>query len=371
MGEQSQTKPRVLQVVRPATGGIRRHISLLCRGLSERGVSAEAAVAPGFTLQGAESVKVHAVPIGGKHHLVRDVRAAISVAHLSRHFDLVHGHGMRGAWICYLASRRTGKAFVYTAHNLSPVMTGKLAPRLVRSTARAAAARIAVSNAVAESYAPLGFHRNEWLVIPNGVDLAAFEDIPHQDSVLRSLGIPEGAKVVGAVGRLAPEKGFDRYLRAAAMVLEEVPGARFVLAGDGPERRNLETLAQPLGERLVMTGGYDAIYGLLSAVDVVVVPSVLEGQGIVAIEAMAAGRAVVASRVGGLAETVLDGVTGILVPPESEQDLARAIVALLRDPALRGRLGAAGRARAADRYSAARMIDSTVEVYRSVASAGP
>jgi glycosyltransferase involved in cell wall biosynthesis len=310
------------------------------------------------------------IPIGAQHHLARDVRAAISVAHLSRRFDLIHGHGMRAAWISYLASRRSGKPFVFTAHNLAPAMTGRLAPRLIRATVRAASARIAVSHAVVESFTPLGVDPADCTVIPNGVDLKAFDAPPTRGSVMRSLHLPDDAVLVAAVGRLAPEKGFDRLIGAAHKLLNECPKCRFVLAGEGPEHASLEELAKPLGDRFHLLGRYEAVYGLISAADIVVIPSVEEGQGIVALEAMAAGKPVAAARVGGLIETVVHGETGILVQDGAEDGLAEAIKSLAGDAALRQRMGAAGHKRAKELYSLEGMVSKTLAVYSAVCSGG-
>ncbi len=368
MAEQSQTGSglRVLHVVRPSAGGIRRHVALLCRGLVERGIRVEAAVPRGFDLDGVNSVPLHKVPIASKHHIVRDVRAAIAVAHLSHHCQLLHGHGVRGAWICYLASRRSHTPFVFTAHNLAPTLTGQLAPRLVRTAIRAAAARIAVSNAVVESYVGRGVDSDAWTVVSNGIDLAAFENPPDRASVMRSLGIPKDARLVIGVGRLAREKGFDRLIEAAASVLKKVPDSYFVLAGDGPEQKRLEAMAAALGSRFLLPGRFDAVYGLMSAADLVAVPSFEEGQGIVALEAMAAGKPVVAARVGGLVESIIDGETGILVTPDSADELAKALISLLKDTKLRTRMGNAGRERVKAQYTAERMVTGTLAVYTSV-----
>jgi glycosyltransferase involved in cell wall biosynthesis len=372
MDENSQTDDRlsVLQVVRPAAGGIRRHVSLLCRGLAERGITVEAAVPPRFALEGRDPVRVNHVPISARHHLARDVKAAISVAHLARRFDVMHGHGMRAAWICYLASRRTHKPFVFTAHNLAPALTGQLAPRLVRTTVRAASARIAVSQAVVESFRPLGILTAEWTVVSNGVDLEAFDHPPERASVFRSLGLPEDAQLVVSVGRLAPEKGFDILIETARLVTKANKKVYFALAGDGPLHDKLADLAKPLGKRFLLLGRYNAVYGLVSASDVIAIPSIGEGQGLVALEAMAAGKPVVASAAGGLAETVADGQTGLIVPDGSPEGLADSLKRLLADSGLRSRMGESGRSRAAEQYSLDKMVDKTLAVYSAVCSGG-
>src|SRR2546423_2417923 len=235
MQEKSQTgEPiRVLQVVRPAAGGMRRHVSLLCRGLEARDFRVQVAAPEGFLLDMGASAPVRPVPIRSDHRLFSDVRAAIAVARLARGADLIHGHGLRGGWITSLASRRSRKPYLLTAHNLAPIMSGQLAPRLVRSSVERADAKIAVSRAVAESFQEIGIDPLGWTVIPNGVDLIAFEKPPDSARLLRSLDLPQNAHLIVSIGRLAPEKGFDRLIDAAKIVCAQKPDIFFVLAGEG------------------------------------------------------------------------------------------------------------------------------------------
>jgi glycosyltransferase involved in cell wall biosynthesis len=174
-----------------------------------------------------------------------------------------------------------------------------------------------------------------------------------------------------ALGRLSPEKGQDVFLEAAREVAARVPGARFVLAGepfrpgDTAYEARLRAMADtpPLSGRVDFTGFHAEVPRLLAGAALVCVPSRSEGLGIAALEAMAARRAVIASALGGFLETVVSGETGLLVPPEDPRLHAAAMIELLQDPSRRARLGEAGRARVAGRFTHAIMTGGVTALY--------
>lgn len=173
-------------------------------------------------------------------------------------------------------------------------------------------------------------------------------------------GLSSEDMVLGYVGRLTPQKGADVLMMAFPAIAQSVPAARLLIVGDGPDRTRLERLACELGitERVVFTGAQRDVvpYYLLS--DAIVVPSRYEAFGNVAIEAMACGRPVVASRVGGLADSIVDEVCGKLVAPDNSGDLAAAVVWLLQSPERARDLGKQGRQRALTFYSEERLASS-------------
>ena len=186
-----------------------------------------------------------------------------------------------------------------------------------------------------------------------------------------ALGLPPGAAVIAMVGRLvSAQKGQDLLLRAMPEIRRQCPEALLLIAGDGPDRAALESLAQELGlgAAVRFLGRRDDVPALLAASDVVAVPSVVaEAFGLTALEGMAAGRPVVAFASGGLPELVRDGETGILVPTGDAAGLARAIRQLLTEPALRDRLGAAGRRVAAGFTTEAR-VAALSDIYERIAA---
>jgi glycosyltransferase involved in cell wall biosynthesis len=172
--------------------------------------------------------------------------------------------------------------------------------------------------------------------------------------------------VVGNVARLAEQKGHRDLIAAAPAVLERHPGARFVVAGDGELRAELEALARPLGERFTFLGERDDVPDLLASFAVFAYPSRFEGLCLAVIEAQAAGVPVVATPVGGIVENVVDGETGLLVPPNDPAALAEAIVRILDDPGQGRALAERARPRVFERYARERMVERTLALYDSI-----
>ncbi|MBI5667761.1 MAG: glycosyltransferase family 4 protein [Chloroflexi bacterium] len=199
-------------------------------------------------------------------------------------------------------------------------------------------------------------------VLYPGVDTARFHPKVDGAAVRAEAGIAADALVVALVARFQNVKGHDTFQEMARRVAQEVPEARFIVAGentqtsadDGYKRHILDTARRDalLRDRLIYLGFRADVERVLAAADVVVCASRFEGYGVANIEAMACGRPVVSTNRGGPAETMVDGETGYLVPPGDPGTMARRVIDLLRDPALRWRMGAAGRARVERLFSA-------------------
>jgi glycosyltransferase involved in cell wall biosynthesis len=213
--------------------------------------------------------------------------------------------------------------------------------------------------------------------VPYGADVRGFEVSADAARTLRrGLGFGDEHVVVAGVGRLIPVKGFEYLVEAHAEALATVPQLRLVLVGDGDLRRQLEERIRTLGvaDSVVLTGAADRseIPVYMAAADIVAVPSVrfggyVDGLPNVALESMAAGKPLVASRVGGLPELVRDGENGLLVPEKDAHSLAEALVGLAGDPELRHRLGASAQAEIASTRSWNAVAGRFVEIYRGVA----
>jgi glycosyltransferase involved in cell wall biosynthesis len=204
--------------------------------------------------------------------------------------------------------------------------------------------------------------------VHNGIDLPA----QRNGGALRAeLGIPEQAPLAGEIARLCDVKGQRELIRAAS----QVPELRVVLVGEdleagGAFRTGLEREAGELGvgDRVHFTGYRADAQELLDDLDVFVLPSWIEGLPLTVLEAMARGKPVVATPVGGTPELVVDGETGLLVPPRDAGALADALRSLAADPERAQALGAAGRARVAERFSSAAMTGRVLAVYDEVVS---
>ena len=189
----------------------------------------------------------------------------------------------------------------------------------------------------------------------------------------REFDLPRDALVVGNVAALVAHKGQRHLVEAAALVRRRVPRARFVIAGAGELEADLrrQIAASDLQGHVLLAGFRDDIIPLHKGFDIFVMSSITEGLGTSALDAMACGKPLVASRAGGLAEVVAHGETGLLVPPGDAPALAAAIAELLEDEALRRRCGTAGLDRVRQLFAVERMVDETLQVYRELAAAPP
>ena len=224
---------------------------------------------------------------------------------------------------------------------------------------------IAVSNAIVEKIdaerpglAPVD-------LIYNGVDLDRYD---HQEpccTLRDEYGMEAGSQIVGVVARLEPEKGHQTLIDAWPHVLRRVPDAYLLVVGEGSRRDYLEhqAAANRVAHRVVFTGRRDDVPAVTAALDVAVLPSHREAQGLSILEAMALSRPVVASDVGGIPEMIEDGVTGLLVPPHDSEALAAAIIRLLRDHPYADMLGRAGHDLVHDRFCIELMVDAIAAIY--------
>jgi glycosyltransferase involved in cell wall biosynthesis len=202
-------------------------------------------------------------------------------------------------------------------------------------------------------------------LIYNGVDLSRYD---HQEpccTLPEEYGMEPGSKLVGVVARLEPEKGHPTLLEAWPTVLRAVPDAYLLFVGEGSRREALEAQARELriAHRVVFTGRRDDVPAVTAALDVAVLPSYREAQGLSILEAMALSRPVVASRVGGIPEMITDGETGLLVPPHDASALADAISRLLLDHPFADTIGRAGHDLVHDRFCIELMVSAIQSIY--------
>lgn len=327
-------------------------------------MSASLAAPPAFLRSLPEFLPVIAYPlnIAPRFAPLADLRAAWRLAGLTRHADVVHAHGLRAGWVASLAHCLRPCPLVVTAHNVA-ARAGRLSRLGIARIGREAAALLAVSQAVADSLAAQGVPPHKMRVVPNGVDLARFADLPPRSDLRRQWGLDEGVFTVACVARLSPEKGVDVLL--AAMRLR--PEMMCLVAGSGPAGAALEASLAGAGRGNVrLLGRIADTRELLTVADALAVPSRTEGQGIVALEAMAAGVPVVASRVGGLGEMMTEGQTALLVPPGDPRALADALERLAGDAVLRTHLIGQGRALVQAQYDVRQMADAVTQVYEDI-----
>ncbi|HEY7736734.1 MAG TPA: glycosyltransferase [Candidatus Limnocylindrales bacterium] len=302
---------------------------------------------------------------------------AVAVGALAAHLatvrpDVVHGHMYRAEVIATKAAIALGRAghprpyIVNTVHSsrVRSVADREELRRLTPEMDRLIAVSEAiVRKLVVEGRSLPGGPRIE--LIHNGVDLARYD---HQEpccTLRDEYGMEPGSRIVGVVARLEPEKGHPTLLEAWPAVLAASPDAYLLVVGEGSQREVLERQAARLqiAHRVVFAGRRDDVPAVTAALDVAVLPSYREAQGLSILEAMALSRPVVASAVGGIPEMIEDGVTGLLVPPHDPQALASAIVRCLADHPFADTLGRAGHDLVHARFCVDLMVSAIERVY--------
>jgi len=210
----------------------------------------------------------------------------------------------------------------------------------------------------------VGISRHKTLVVPNGIDVRNFEHLPTKQQARAMLGLSFDRILIGTVARLDRVKRLDVLLQA----MRSLRDVHIVIVGDGPERVRLEAMSARLGlaSHIHFVGQQDDVRTWLAAMDVFVLSSDWEGMSNAVLEAMAAELPVVATTVGGTPEVVVDGMTGLLVPPRDPQALAQAIHALLVDPERRNKMGQAGRDRVRHHFTVERMVEKTESLYEQL-----
>jgi len=226
---------------------------------------------------------------------------------------------------------------------------------------------VASSDAIRDLLLQDGIDAASVVTVHEGIDVDRMAHI-EPANVHEAFWLPHGAPLIGNVAALVPHKGQRHLVDAMPLVIREVPDARLVILGEGELRQALEHQVKHLHleKHVVLPGFRPDVLALLKGVDLFVMSSETEGLGTSLLDAMAAARPCIGTRVGGIPEVIADGETGYLVPSHDPPALASAIVRLLKDPALRQRMGEAGLSRVTSLFSVERMVDGTLEAYRRV-----
>ncbi|MHB8910138.1 MAG: glycosyltransferase family 4 protein [Syntrophales bacterium] len=294
--------------------------------------------------------------------------------------DIVHGQGARAEFYARLASGMA-KTSKYVSTMAMPVegydvgeIQKKIYSYLDSYTEKYVDRFIVVSDTLKETMTNRHAVPAEKVVrIYNGVETDFYDPDKQINQWLRirnELALDDGVILVGAIGRLVWQKGFEYFLQSIPDVVSMFPKVKFLLVGDGLLKRALEDLSKQLGieNHIIFTGQRNDIRDILAALDIIVVPSVLEGFPMITLEAMAMGKPIVATRINGTTEQITDGEEGLLVPPRSPGELTRAIVRIAGDPVLASALGNAARQRVMAEFSVQQMIQETIKVYDELSS---
>lgn len=314
-----------------------------------------------------EGIESHLIPCRGQvdRLAIVGIRELVTRAEV----DVVHAHGYKADIYVYLAMRTSRTPFVSTCHNwLDNDRKASFYGFLDRWILRRYARIVAVSADVRQRLLDSGVDAQKTSMIRNGIDLRPFD---HAPALLKDELAWSGFPLVGLAGRLSFEKGVDIFLQSAARVLAQLPEAKFVVAGDGPEQAALDAMIDELGIRssVRMLGRRTDMPSFYASLDVLVSSSRTEGLPIGILEAMASRLPLVATPVGEIPALIKDGRTGMLSPVENRELLAEAIVDLLRNPEKRKQLGSAARQLVEEQFSAARMTADYLRVYEDALAA--
>ena len=347
--------------------GGQNQVLLTVLGLRAAGHRAVMVAHPSGELRQRAQEGLDLVPLAPRAEM--DLAAAWRLSRVVRQLrpDIVHAHDPHGVAMAALALSMS---------------TQPRKPRLVASRrvdfhlARNALSRwkyrqvdcfVCASEAIRRMLVQDGIAEAKTVTVHEGIDPGSIDAAPRAD-LHQDLWLPRHAPIVGNVAALVAHKGQRHLIEAAADVVRREPDARFVIAGEGELRGALEQQIRHLhlDKHVLLAGFRPDILSVHKAFDVFVMSSVTEGLGTSLLDAMAAEKPVVATRVGGIPEVVIDGETGLLVPPRDHTAMAGAIAGLLADPRLRQRMGAAGLARVRQHFSVDVMIGKTLEVYRKL-----
>lgn len=370
-------RPRVLHLTQPVDGGVARVVTDLVRaqladGLDVTAICPDSALTGRLRSLGAQVRPWSATRSPGPS-LAREVRQLARLIDEVRP-DVVHAHSAKAGLAGRLAVRgRIPTVFQPHAWSFEAVGggTAALALRWERWAARWAARVVCVSEAERATGVHAGI-TGRWTVVPNGIDPGRFRPAPAgpvRDGLTRLAGLPARAPLAVCVGRLCRQKGQDVLLRAWDAVRQQVPGARLVLVGDGPDRDRLRAAAPA---SVLFAGAVADAAPWYQAADVVVLPSRWEGMALAPLEAMACGRPVVVTDVDGARESLPRSFAApCVVPPEDPEALAGAVGALLNDPALRASLGERGRRHVLTLHDVRHTARAVSDVYHDLLGSRP
>lgn len=366
---------RVIHICKvTGVAGAENHLLTLLAGLRGRGIDARLLL----LVEGGNPVEAMVAAaasrgIPAERSLIRADIDPVLLIRLARRLrtlqpDIVHTHLFHADLHGIPAARLAGVSRIVSSRHNDNAFRRRFPYRQInRFLWRLTMAGIGISAAITRFTIEVeGASPAQMTTIPYGLDSTGAVDRAVARAALRSeLGLPPDTLLAGIVCRLIEQKGVPYALEAFARVAARFPAAQLVIAGDGPLRPALEAQARELelAERIHFLGWRTDTAAIFAALDVFLMPSLWEGFGLVLLEAMAQSIPVIGSAVSAIPEVVADGETGLLCPPRDVDCLAAALGDLLADPDLRARLGAAGRTRLEERFTAERMVAQTAAVY--------
>ncbi len=367
---------KILQILssKDLGGGTQEHIRMLCSGLQNREHTIKLVCRPGSLVEAYHNEGFDVVPIELRNKSI----AIKELLYLMEKdlFDIVHTHNRDADVVGLVAAKKKNVPIIIsTIHDfLNLDETGKRKMNFPlwkynRLLKKIPHKFIAISNAIETNILEeLKVDPDKVTTIYNGTDLSIFQENIDIDKKREELNLPYHLPIVGIIGRLIAMKGHKYFLESIPIILKKNKNVFFLIVGKGNLRRELELLAEKLKiTKYVRFIGYQHdVNTMIKLMDIVLVPSVSEAFGRVITESMACSKPVIATRVGGIAEIVVDGVTGILVPPRDVQAMADAILNLLEDKTKAKQLGEEGRKRVEEKFNGVLFVDNTERLFKEL-----
>lgn len=365
--------------------GGQNQVLLTVNGLRSLGHRAALVAHPDGELRRRAAEGLELIPLAPRMEV--DLTAAWRLSRVIKRLapDIVHAHDAHGVAMASLALSMGTSSAAASAGGSAPFSVGaRRAPVLVVSRRvdfhirgnsfsrwkhRQVDCFIAASEAIRRMLVSDGVPEHRTVTVHEGIDVDHVRAAPAVN-IHEALWLPHHAPVVGNIAALVPHKGQRHLIEAAHLVVRQVPDARFVILGEGELRAHLEHQVREyhLEKHVLLPGFRTDVLGCLKSFDLFVMSSVTEGLGTSLLDAMAASKAIVATRAGGIPEIVEDDVNGLLVAPRDHAAMAQAIVALLKDDARRRRMGEAGFVRVNEEFTVERMVEKTAAVYQELRS---
>lgn len=355
-------------------GGAERYLCALIKGLRDRCVEVALALPSegngwykkvdnfGLEMEKVRSIRDKKDLMGLLHQIRFFIRSDASIIH----FNLPNPYHSQ---FSILAAMMAHKPVVVTHH--LPVLLKEVSWKgrlfemiLAKGIGKVIAVSLEGKKRIIEK---LPFPCEKVVTIHNGIELPSLNGFDSK-TIRREFGIGEKELVIGSAGRVTEQKGYKYLIMAARELKAKGKNFRIVIAGDGPLIKRLERQAIEfgIGELILFIGFVEDIFRFLQGIDIFILPSLYEGFPFAILEAMAAEKPVIATRVGGIPEVVIDGVTGLMIPPRDHLAISRAIEFLIDRKDIATEMGRRGRERVEKHFSSNRMVEKTLDIYKEL-----
>lgn len=313
-----------------------------------------------------------------KINVIKDLKAFFDIWRIIKKYNplIVHTHSSKAGLMGRLAAKLAGTPIiVHTPHGhvffgyFGPLKT-KLFIILEKLASRITEKIVALTNREKKDHILFKIaEEDKFSVIYSGIELNILKESSSEEkqNLKKELGIPENSLIVGTAGRLVPVKGPEFLVKASKYIISKYPDTYFMFTGDGPLEQDLKRKALEMGisDNIIFLGWRDDLAKIISIYDIFVLPSLNEGMGRVLVEAMALGKSIVASNVGGIPDLIVHGKNGFLVPPKNPKELAKYIQVLLEDKDKREKMGLAGKEMAYN-FTSERMVEKIANLYKKL-----